>query len=160
MSFKKILLAGGIASLALTGFANSSLAEDNPWYVQLGVGLSTEVDKTDVNFGGAAKSTFDFKDSGSYGIGFGYDSGAWRTQFDYKKITTELDEVMITGLTSPTDITGDVDVSAYTISLFRDFNNDGKLQPYIGVGVGKSFVYVGVPNLSFTIYNLLFFLVI
>ena len=73
MSFKKILLAGGIASFALTGFANSSLAEDNPFYLQLGVGLNTEVDDADVNYSQANwASKFEFKDCSSYGIGFGF----------------------------------------------------------------------------------------
>lgn len=155
-------LRGVAAGLLLAGVATPALAEDN-WYVgfeydrvmlkdafgkvlepgQAATGAFclplVGVDPTDptatcaatVGTFGNFKTTYE--DDNGFAFSVGYDfAGAVRVDISAKRMRNKVDTV------AGFDVDGDITSTSLLSNVWYDFNRDGVVQPYVGLGVGAT----------------------
>ena len=116
MSSKFFVAAAAVAATTAL-MASPVKAEDKGIYVLGGLGVS----QTDAA-GFAMDKGFNSE------LGFGYDFGNdIRAEFTWER--SDLPSITILGLTLPADASTD----SFLLSLYRDFSNNTKLTPFIGL---------------------------
>lgn len=155
-------LRGIAASLLLAGVAAPALAENN-WYVgfeynrvllkdafgkEFVTGREADgtfcvppinVDPSDPNATCVAvPGTFEqvkttYEDDNGFALSVGYDfAGAIRVDISAKRMRNAVET------TTGASIRGDIESTALMTNVWYDFNRDGVVQPYVGVGVGAA----------------------
>ena len=142
MNLSKIILPVGILG---SSFLTPCFADDaKGFYVKPNIGISSISDVT-ATFG--ASISVEIDDGTNYGINFGYDFGNdVRTEIGYDVITTEFSRVGGVGMT------GDIEASTFSASVFKDFSSDSKFTPYIGAGLGSTNFDVGTINIQGNVF--------
>ena len=134
----KSYLFCAVSALSLIAASSASAHDDEGWYLRgnAGGGIHTDVDLENesaigINSAlheGGIESETDF----GYSFGGGYDFGDhWRVEVDYDNLDTSLGS--ISG-TEGSD--GDLLTETYMLNAIYDFDNFGKLEPYVGAGAG------------------------
>jgi OOP family OmpA-OmpF porin len=126
--FKKAAL---IVVIALISAVPSAQAQG--WYLGAFGSFS---DTDDTSFGtalGTVKTTFD--SDMSYGLVFGYDTSKVRIEGEITSREADVKDHILGGDALPGP-TGDAESLSIMGNLIYDFNRDGAVQPYIGVGLG------------------------
>lgn len=135
---RKLLRTMACAAL-LAGAAVASAHAEEGWYGRIDVGYSIdgELDVSGVTtetptvekvgpqnliFGSSAELENDWMASGA--IGYGYGNG-WRSELELSYRTNDV-----------SGVSESVDATALMINLFYDFNREGWVQPYLGIGAG------------------------
>lgn len=86
----------------------------------------------------ATQGTFDdfettFEDGNGFAFSLGYDfAGPARVDVSLKRMKNDVDEV------ANFSVDGDITSNSLLTSLWFDFNRDGTVQPYVGLGIGAS----------------------
>ena len=127
-------LAAGAAVAAATVSA-PAMADDKGIYVLGSLGVSqTDIDVVSVD------------ESFSFEIGLGYDFGNdFRTEVTWEK--NYLSAVTVLGTAIPADASYD----SVLVSIYKDFSNESKVTPFIGVGIGStSATNIGAVESAFT----------
>ena len=140
---RKTLLAGGLAfaaafspSLADSFSAVESEESKKGFYANLGAGLN-QITDIDIDSGiGGGKFEFDSGFTGN--VGFGYDFGSLRTEFNYKNNSADLTAIQGTTVAVP------VDIRTWELSAAYDFRSNKNWQPYVSLGIGTSEIEVEV----------------
>ena len=142
-NLSKVLLPIGVLS---TSFLTPCFADDTEgFYFKPSIGYS---DISDVTASVSNVSVTAEIDPGlTYGISFGYDFGNdIRTEIGYDKTTGDFSKI------AGTSISGDIDASTFSASVFKDFSGDSKFTPYIGAGFGTTSIDVSTLTISGTSY--------
>lgn len=142
-SISKLILPIGIlgSSLLTPCFADDAKGV----YVKPSVGYSN-ISDIEASVSGVT-ATVELDSGLTYGLNVGYDFGNdIRTEIGYDKVTGDFTKV------AGVAITGDVDVSTFSASVFKDFSNDSNFTPYIGAGLGTTNIDVGTMTLDGTAY--------
>lgn len=127
-------LLAGIA-ISLCGQAHAS----EGWYGRADIGHSTGGDMFFSTSGGSV--TIDMEDGWSQSVGGGYAfSNGVRIEGEISRRANDL-EPLVDNLDE-----GDITATAGTLNVFFDFNRDGRIQPYVGAGLGFA-------NLDLDAYN-------
>ena len=137
---KKVLIG---ASLFLTSLVSPAIAEESKSiYVSVGGGVAFPSDsEADSTISG---TVYDLKshsnNTGVYSIGIGKEFNDKRIEFNYSAATVETDSFTVTtggtGVTASLSPNLESDVKSYMFYGYKDFENDSKLTPYAGVGLG------------------------
>jgi len=139
---KKVLIG---ASLFLTSLVSPAIAEESKSiYLSVGGGVAfpSDVEGDSTISGTKYDAKFPTDSTGVYSIGIGKEFNDMRLEFNYAAATVETDSITVTsggsGVTA--SITPDLesDVKSYMIYGYKDFDNDSKLTPYAGVGLGMA----------------------
>ena len=133
-SISKLILPVGILGSSLL---NPCFADDTKGvYLRPSIGYTSISDVTATYLGVAAAAEID---SGfSYGLNVGYDFGNdIRTEIGYDNVNSDFSKL------AGVAITGDIDVSTFSASIFKDFSSDSKFTPYVGAGLGTTNIDVG-----------------
>tara|TARA_Y100001968_G_C19302284_1_gene689751 strand:+ start:242 stop:964 length:723 start_codon:yes stop_codon:yes gene_type:complete len=151
--FRKALFTAGFALASITTPALADVYSSNEeegsakgFYTSLSYSLTAPENlegNIDNDHWENVKATFDTDNGHGFQVGLGYDFGNLRTDLTYSKTAYEVTSVTGTkgsNSLSATSITGDQDADVTTILLntYWDFENDSKLTPYIGAGIGSS----------------------
>jgi len=128
MRFKSVV--AGLILLAAT--ATAVRAES--WYV--GGFLAPYLEAEDVAFGtalGTVTTTFE----GDTGLGFvaGREFGPWRLEIEWSLRDFDVEDHILAGAALPGP-TGGMDARTYFANAIYDFNRQGIVAPYLGVGAG------------------------
>ena len=140
-SISKLILPIGILSSSLL---TPCLADDTKGvYVKPSVGYSNI---SDIKASALGVTVTTEVDSGiAYGLNVGYDFGNdIRTEIGYDKVTGDFSKV------AGVAVTGDLDASTFSASVFKDFSSDSKFTPYVGAGLGTTNIDVGTITISGT----------
>jgi len=154
MKFKLALLAA-TGSLAL---ASAATAQDQGYYGELGFGYTFADDENDFEDTGSAVpysfvTDYDLDESlniyGSFGK---YLNNGLRAELELATRTQEIDELPgdglgFVGFPSGGNI-GDLTVSTLMVNVFKDFANESRFTPYIGLGVGGAYMRAEASNSS------------
>jgi len=137
---KKVLIG---ASFFLTSLVSPVIAEESKSiYLSLGGGLAFP---SDLEGDSTISSTqYDLKfptdNTGIYSIGIGKEFNDKRVEFNYAAATVETDSITVTsggsGVTASITPNIESDVKSYMFYGYKDFENDSKLTPYAGFGLG------------------------
>ena len=120
MKFSAKLFAA--AAVAFTAISSPAMAEDKGVYVLGGIGVS-QVDVDVISMDEAL----------NFELGFGYDFGNdLRSELTWER--NDLASATVLGITVPADASTDT----FLASLYKDFNNDTKITPFIGGGIGTT----------------------
>ena len=137
---KKFLL------LALViGFPSPLFAEElKNFYLSIGGGetFSSEAEGEALRNGTKVDSKYSLGDHSFYSVGFGKQINDWRIEFNYSATTLSADKVTATvaGTEFIASITPkhETDAKTYMLYGFKDFSNESKLTPYVGLGLGAA----------------------
>ena len=137
----KVLLPVGIIS---TSILNPCFADESKGiYFKGSAGITDIRDVTASALGVSIPVVVDSESV--YEIGLGYDFGNdIRTEFVYDKTSGDISKV--NGVASSANI----DASTFSASIFKDFSNESKFTPYIGIGLGTTNVDIGTITISGT----------
>lgn len=115
------------------------------WYGRLDVGRSVDGGLDGDVSDGVSTATFspDFDDKwmGALGVGYAMRNG-FRLEGELSHRANNWGPTTLNAF--DTDVTGDARALALMANLYYDFNHNGALQPYLGVGVGAARVRVGI----------------
>ncbi len=128
-----------IPILAVAMILSASVVNAQGWYAGA-FGSYSSAD--DIGFGtalGTVKTTFD-RGTG-LGLFVGYDFDGIRIEGDWSWREFSVEDHILGGAKLPGP-TGEADSTSYMLNAFYDFNRDGTVQPYVGVGVGFTDVEV------------------
>ena len=140
--FAKLFAAATIAATSVSAPALAGESEKG-FYATVGAGVTMPQDTdSDATISGT-KVTGDYKnDGGFFGeIGLGYNFGNdLRTEFTYANGSVETNKVKVcTTSCVDVDLSGaDATVESFLVSLYKDFQTNGKFTPFIGGGIGFS----------------------
>ena len=137
---KKFLL------LALViGFPSPLFAEElKNFYLSIGGGetFSSEAEGEALRNGTKVDSKYSLGDHSFYSVGFGKQINDWRIEFNYSATTLSADKVTATvaGTEFIASITPkhETDAKTYMLYGFKDFSNESKFTPYVGLGLGAA----------------------
>ena len=137
--FSKVFLPIGILTTSL--FTPCFADDSKGIYFKGNAGIT---DISDITASALGTSVTAEIDSGmSYGMSFGYDFGNdIRTEIGYDKVTGDFSKL------NEIEISGDIDASTFSASVFKDFSSDSKFTPYIGAGLGTTNIDVGTLTLA------------
>ena len=151
----KLALLAAAGSLALIPAANAG----DGWYGALGAGYTFDNDSVDFE-GPATPADFvsDYDLDGGinlYGALGKHLKDNWRAEFELARREQEVDEIPgdglgFAGFASDGNI-GEVTVTTLMLNVYRDFDlGDGRLNPYVGVGLGGAKFRPEVDNIGLT----------
>ena len=136
---KKILIG---TSLLLGSLCSSSVLADD-YYLSIAGGIAYPSDaESDYTVGSTKYDiTEETDDPGLYSIGFGKKlDNDFRVEFNLSKSTVSTDSFTVTsggsGVTGSITPALEYDVTTYMIYGLKDFSNDSKFTPYVGLGAG------------------------
>ena len=118
--------------------------ESKDFYIKFGggIGFMANVTGDTTDSGTQYNGTFETKNPGILSIGLGKEFNEYRIQFEYtsstiksEKLTAESGGLGVTASMTPNL---EADTSSYMIYGLKKFNNDSKLTPYAGIGLGIS----------------------
>ncbi len=139
---KKLLLT---TSLLLTSLAAPLLAEESKSiYLSIGGGIASPSDvEGDTTLGGTKyDATFPTDNTGFYSAALGKKFNDFRIEFNYAQADVETDSITLTtggnGVTASISPNLEVEVKSYMFYGYKDFPNESKFTPYIGLGLGSS----------------------
>ena len=137
---KKVLIG---ASLFLTSLVSPAIAEESKGiYLSVGGGVAfpSDVEGDSTISGTKYDAKFPTDSTGVYSIGIGKEFNDKRLEFNYSAATVETDSITVTsggsGVTASITPNLESDVKSYMFYGYKDFENDSKLTPYAGVGLG------------------------
>jgi OOP family OmpA-OmpF porin len=116
LALSALMLGAGVGSAAAEGF-----------YIRGDVGLTVD---GQVDVSSFSDAEFDDNEMYSVGAGYGFNNG-FRLEGEFASRDNEFD-----GTIGPFFIFGDANVTSVMANLYYDFNRDGRIQPYLGVGGG------------------------
>ncbi len=132
-------------SLLLSSFVAPSFAEESKdIYLSIGGGIAFPSDvEGDTTLGGTKyDATFPTDNTGMYSIGVGKEFDTYRVELNYSAATVETDSISLTsggnGVTATISPNLESDAKSYMVYGFKDFENETKISPYFGVGLGFS----------------------
>ena len=137
---KKLLIG---TSFLLSSFIAPTFAEEkNDFYLSVGGGMAFPSDtKGDTTLGGTKYDIeFGTDNTGLLSVGFGKVFNDYRVEFNYSQATVESDS--FTAKTGGAGVTASItpalksDVKSYMIYGYKDFPNETKFTPYLGLGIG------------------------
>jgi opacity protein-like surface antigen len=142
---RKLLSTLALAAL-MAGLAAGAQARETGWYIRGDVGYSVDGDldlrQEFDDIDSIEKSSSDYVIEQSYSLendwmaalggGYAFENG-FRLEGEVAYRTNDLEDV---------ESSVDVDALSGMVNLFYDFNRDGGVQPYVGVGVGIANVEV------------------
>ena len=130
----KSYLFGAVSVLSLVAAGSASAHDDEGWYLRgnAGYGIHTDADLTggidSSQHGNGLQSEGDV----AFSAGVGYDFGEnWRVELDADNLSTSFGSISQTPNSSAKLLT-----ETLMINALYDFSDFGKLQPYVGAGVG------------------------
>ena len=134
--FKKtVLMMIAIVVLAVP----ASRAEG--WYLGALVNFNSMVD--DIDFGTALGTvTTSFDEDPSFGLALGYDTSMIRFEGEIMMREVGVEDHILAGDALPGP-TGEAEVMSIMGNAIYDFNREGALQPYLGLGLGWADVELG-----------------
>ena len=137
----KFLVPVGILS---TSIFNPCFADESEGiYFKGSTGITDIRDVTASALGVSVPLVVDSKSV--YEIGFGYDFGNdIRTEFVYDRISGSISK--INGVASSVDL----GASTISASIFKDFSNESKFTPYVGIGIGTTKINTGTLTIAGT----------
>ena len=137
----KNLLIG--TSFLLSSFIAPTFAEEkNDFYLSVGGGMAFPSNtKGDTTLGGTKYDVeFETDNTGLFSVGFGKAFNDYRIEFNYSQATVESDSFTVTsggaGVTGSVTPSLESDVKSYMIYGYKDFPNETKFTPYLGLGFG------------------------
>ena len=130
-------------SILLSSFITPTFAEESDnFYLSVGGGMAFPSDvEGDANVGGTdINATFETDNTGLLSISFGKEFNDLRFEINYSRATVESDTLKVTsgGTAVAAAISPGIEskVNSYMLYGLKDFTNESKLTPYIGVGLG------------------------
>ena len=140
LTIKSLFLA---SSLALTSFGSPLLADqsDKGFYAAFGIG-SDFYDSVDGEFDphgpwGDDGNSLGLDSTFAAEIGVGYDFGnTIRSEISYMRSSVPVDSFDVDDWWGDADADGDIKLDVFMISAYKDFYNESKFTPYLGVGLG------------------------
>ena len=140
---KRLLIA---TPLLLGSTIATAFAEENKaFYLSIGAGAAFPSDvEGKAPLVGTKNLKFPTNTSGLYTLGIGYKIYDWRLEFNYSNTTVHADSVKITtaanAAVSPSSSVPNFKqkINSYMAYGYKDFSNDSKLTPYVGVGIGAA----------------------
>ena len=137
--FERAIVSAGIVALLALLLPSAAWAQDKPWYVAGGLGVTFIDDVTD-DTGTDLTTDTGFMLTGAVGRHF----GQWRAEGELLYAKADADTVEGLGLSFSAN--GDVSATAGMLNGYYDFDTGSKWIPYVGLGVG--YANVGVNDLS------------
>ena len=140
---KNLLIATPLllSSTFITAFAE----ENKGFYLSIGAGAAFPEDvEGKAALSGTKNLKFPTNTSGLYSLGFGYEISDWRLEFNYSNTTVHADSVTITtaanAAVTPSSSVPNFKqkINSYMAYGYKDFSDDSKFTPYIGVGIGTA----------------------
>lgn len=107
-------------------------------------GLTIPLDENNnISIGGSAAQgePFDIKydDGDGFGLFFGYDFiGLLRADLELRQLTNDIDRLEDDDPATPEKPSGEIESLSLLANVWADFNRDGVLRPYVGLGLGAS----------------------
>ena len=135
----KVLIS---SSLLIASLISPLNAEESKNYLSIGGGIALPQDaEGDTTLGSSPYDfEYEFDNPAILSIGVGRKFNDFRLEFNYSKATVKSDTFSVTtggtGVTATTSPALESDVSSYMIYGFKDFTNESKFTPYVGVGLG------------------------
>ena len=136
---KNILIG---TSLLLGSLCSTSVLADD-YYLSIGGGIAYPSDAESDYTAGSTKYdiTEETDDPGLYSIGFGKKlDNDYRVEFNLSKSTVSTDSFTVSsggsGVTGSITPALEYDVTTYMVYGLKDFSNDSKFTPYVGLGAG------------------------
>jgi outer membrane protein OmpA-like peptidoglycan-associated protein len=125
---RKLLSSAALAALA-TGVATTADATEG-WYGRVDAGYTVD-GELDVDL---AADSFDLEEDwmGSLGFGYAMHNSGWRFEGELSYRDNELE------VDPPTLNDGEVQAIAAMFNAYYDFNKGGRIEPYVGVGIGAA----------------------
>lgn len=132
----------GVLSILLFGLTlNTAHAEKvgEGLYLE-GGGIFSELEDADFDFEPDVGPGADFENEYDQGSGgyliLGRDpKGPWRQELELKLIKNDLDSSTLTN-GAPSNMGDDIENTSLMLNIWRDFNHEGRVKPYIGGGIG------------------------
>ena len=151
----KIALLAAAGSMAMVSAAS---AQDQGYYGELGFGYTFANDENDFEDTGSAVpysfvTDYDLDESlNIYGAFGKYLNNGLRAELELATRTQEIDELPGDGLGfvgfPGGGNLGDVTVNTLMVNVFKDFYNESRFTPYVGVGVGAAYFRPEASNSS------------
>ncbi len=119
---------------------SAAWAQDKPWYVAGGLGVSF-ADDVDVTSSAAGVPITTELDTGIFATGaFGRSFGNFRAEGELAYNTNDVSTVSALGVSL--GASGDVSTTALMVNGYYDFDTNSKWRPYIGGGIGGANVSI------------------
>lgn len=140
---KKIMVSMSVMLLLIFFSAPAFCADGSP-YISANVGLAMPNDSDLTATGGSGTTgTIEFDTGTAYAVAVGYAyENSVRIEGEFVYQANDYDKLSVTGVGSAT-IEGDAKSKTFLLNGYYDFNKEGKVQPFIGAGIGLSEVEAG-----------------
>jgi len=132
-------------TLILGSFVTPSFAEESKSiYLSIGggVALPSDIEGDATISGTKIDAKFPTDDPFFYSFGIGKEINDWRVEFNYSGTTLSTDSVTATtggnGVTASITPNLEADAKVYMVYGYKDFPNEGKFTPYLGLGLGTA----------------------
>ena len=139
---KKFLIG---TSFLLSSFIAPSFAEEkNNFYLSVGGGLAfpSDIENDATTSGIKIDAKFPTDDPFLYSIGIGKEINDWRVEFNYAGTTVSTDSITLTiggsGVAASIAPNHEADAKIYMLYGYKNFSNEGKFTPYVGLGLGTA----------------------
>lgn len=139
---KKYLIG---TSLLLSSFISPSFAEEaKNFYLSIGGGIAFPSDiEGDATLSGTKiDAKFPTDDPFFYSVGIGKEINDWRLEFNYAGTTVSTNSITATtggsGATASITPNLEADAKIYMLYGYKNFSNEGKFTPYVGLGLGAA----------------------
>lgn len=131
--------------------AVSPVAAEGSWYADVFAGFG-ETDDTSFGVLGTSTIATTFDSNFAYGVTFGYDfDNAWRVEGELTRREADVDTHDLDGGGAIAGSFGEGNSTAIFANIFYDFENDSRVTPYVGGGIGTvqvDYANFGVPGLA------------
>ena len=137
--------------IALVLFAAALPASAGGFYLDALVGVN---DTDDTAFGvlGTSRIETTFDSGTTYGLAFGYDfENAFRVEGELTRREADVDTHDLDNGGAIAGSFGEANSTSFFANVFYDFENDSRVTPYVGVGLGQvgvDYANFGVPGLD------------
>ncbi len=138
--FNRAIVSAGIVALLAMLLPSVAWAQDKPWYVAggLGVSFADDVDATDsTGFTITADLDTGFLGTGAFGRSF----GNFRAEGELAYNTNDVSTLSVPGVGGVT-ASGDISTVGFMVNGYYDFETNSKWRPYIGGGIGGANVSI------------------
>jgi len=141
--------SGNCGGVTQSYFAQPAVNQGSERYFSLFGGVTALDDQTSVGFQREVLADFDEGFNVGGAIGKRINGGPYRVEGEFTFRSNEADGINFNGNPVP-NVDGGIDSYAAMLNVFRDFNGNGRIKPYIGGGLGFAFVdadfqYGGLP---------------
>ena len=125
-------------AIGLALLASPAAAQDNNWYLGGSIGYNQTLDQTSEGENRLVETEFDAGITTSSTLGYQFDNN-FRTEGEFAWRRNDGDSLLFNGVERPFTAKG-AESYSFMLNGIYDFKNTSSITPYVGAGVGVSFI--------------------